>query len=119
MTTHQTDLPAMYRHGDVLLIWRGAAPSPENPEPLPTAETVVAEGELTGHAHRVSGEGLGFAPLTISMRGRQADITALALPRGGRIVHEEHRRIDLPPGMYEVRIQQTLTQQGRWVNVAD
>lgn len=117
----------MYRHGDVLLIWRGPAPA-SNLSPEST-EIVVAVGEATGHAHRV------IAPAAVALDEREQVIAEaiawrqardaierirlLSLPEGGAITHEEHVRLELPPGLYEVRIQQTLTQAGRWRRVTD
>lgn len=113
----------MYRHGDVLLIYRGpatiAAATPGE------RKIVLALGELTGHAHCVS------APAAVALDEREEILPAaiaraeierirlLSLPEGGRLTHEEHARLDLPPGLYEVRIQRTLTQPGRWARVQD
>ncbi len=85
------------RHGDVLFIRTGDAPAPS--ETARARQIVVAEGELTGHAHRVHGVGARLA----------GDV--LTLPAGGRITHEEHRELVLVPGMYEVR------RQNEWIEV--
>lgn len=104
----------MYRHGDVLLIRRDAPEAAA--EAVIDQEVVVAEGEVTGHAHRVRGRGATLRDLSTASR---EGILRLNLPQGGVIAHEEHGPISLPPGLYEVRIQQTMTQRGVWERVAD
>lgn len=104
----------LYRHGDVLLIRR------ENAAPEETAaderEIVVAEGEVTGHAHRVRGRGAALRDLSSDTR---EGVLRLNLPQGGVIAHEEHGPITLPPGVYEIRHQRTMTQPGVWERVRD
>ncbi|MFI6283994.1 hypothetical protein ACIBCM_04405 [Streptomyces sp. NPDC051018] len=92
----------MYRQGDVLIV-----PVAEEsvPSHIPDAgaeprdgrgRLVLALGEVTGHAHAVTGAGRlvrepgAFGPMV------------LHLPAGGRVVHEEHAAIDLPRGWYRV-----------------
>lgn len=56
---------------------------------------ILAEGEVTGHAHRASaGALLDFGTSRV-----------LRVPRAGATIsHEEHAPISLPPGDYDVRI---------------
>lgn len=104
----------MFRHGDVLLIRRDE--TAEAPHAAEESDVVVAEGEVTGHAHRVRGAGAMLRDLsTTATEG----ILRLYLPQGGTITHEEHRPITLPPGVYEVRHQRTLAQPGVWERVRD
>lgn len=107
----ETTTPIMYRHGDVLLRRLGDVPPPTQAEP---AEVVVAEGEATGHAHRVRGAG-------VALHDRSEDTGRIELdvPAGGTISHEEHRMLVLVPGRYEVRHQRTMTQPGIWERVRD
>ncbi|MEU3509782.1 hypothetical protein ABZ733_18145 [Streptomyces longwoodensis] len=92
----------MYRQGDVLLVpvADGAVPShvagaPREPRDG-RGRLVLALGEVTGHAHAVVGPGElvrepgPFGPML------------LHLPKGGRVVHEEHAAIALPKGWYRV-----------------
>jgi hypothetical protein len=81
----------MYRHGDLLIVRRESIPAD-----LRVRESrVLAEGEATGHAHRVQGgatvledaEGLTYLRVT---------------DEGAVVVHEEHAPIALPAGEYEV-----------------
>lgn len=59
------------------------------------ADRVVAEGEATGHAHRV-------LPGTATLYQAGGDLY-LDAPDGAEVGHEEHRRIGLPPGQYACR----------------
>lgn len=105
----------MYRHGDVLLIRRDDEAA-DPPDAAETAEVIVAEGEVTGHAHRVRGVGVRLRDVSTTTRGGRL---RLDVPAGGRITHEEHRTIVLEPGVYEVRHQRTATQAGTWERVMD
>ena len=81
----------MYRHGDLLIVRRESIP-----ENLRVREScVLAEGEATGHAHRVR----GGATVLEDDKG----LTYVRVTEEGAVVtHEEHAPITLPPGEYEV-----------------
>lgn len=106
--------PLRFRHGDVLLSRLDEAATDE--PATDDREIVVAEGEVTGHAHRVRGKGAVLRDLSSAQR---EGVLRLNLPQGGTITHEEHGPITLPPGVYEIRHQQTLTQRGVWERVRD
>jgi hypothetical protein len=94
----------MYRHGDVLLVRVGDCP--EN-TPKRVRRMVLAEGEVTGHAHVITAPG----------RFRE---DRLSLPVGGTITHEEHHEMVLEPGDYRVIHQQQFTPVTRgWSRVRD
>nr|WP_155074064.1 hypothetical protein [Streptomyces taklimakanensis] len=57
---------------------------------------VLAQGEVTGHAHAVVGPG------KLVRESGPFGPTLLHLPDGGRVVHEEHAAIPLPRGWYRV-----------------
>lgn len=84
----------MWRHGDVLIC--EVASLPRGATRLP--HCVLAEGELTGHSHRVEGAGAGAAEL----HSFGADRFLRVLAESVRIVHQEHRAIILPRGLYRV-----------------
>ncbi|MFF7738287.1 hypothetical protein [Streptomyces sp. NPDC007984] len=92
----------MYRQGDVLIVPvpQGAVPArvlQDAGEPRDArGRLVLALGEVTGHAHAVQGPGW-----LVCERGRSAPML-LHLPKGGRVVHEEHAAIPLPAGWYRV-----------------
>ncbi len=84
----------MYRQGDVLLrrIEKVAG------KPTDSGEKVLALGETTGHKHILRGNGVQFFA---SASGQvQVQVTDTA-----ELVHEEHARIEIPKGSYEVVLQ--------------
>ena len=89
----------MWRHGDVLIA---------RVEAIPAGATrlhhcILAEGELTGHCHKV--DGAGVAEL-LEFRGeRFLRVTA----DSARVVHEEHATITLPRGLFRVWGQREYT----------
>ncbi|MFI2762067.1 hypothetical protein ACH5A3_24890 [Streptomyces echinatus] len=92
----------MYRQGDVLLVPVADEAVPVHVTDAPREQRdgrgrlVLALGEVTGHTHAVVGPGElvreagPFGPML------------LHLPKGGRVVHEEHAQIVLPAGWYRV-----------------
>lgn len=103
----------MYRQGDVLI------------EPVPWVRgeynnwmkveknrkgIILAEGEATGHHHRVKGNGVR----TIRSGARTGHGRILLVPKGGATVtHEEHDSIALPPGAYEIKRQREYEPQAQ------
>jgi hypothetical protein len=82
---------SMHRQGDLLIV---------KCESLPTAEelterknNVILEGEVTGHSHR-----LASGRVLEHVQGR----LFLEVLTATQLVHEEHGKIDLEPGYYEV-----------------
>lgn len=88
-----------WRQGDVLFEPHAGALSGE-----PRAGAVLYQGEATGHAHRVSGEGVEVRETSWSL--------FLDAPAGALVEHEEHGPITLPPGRYRVWRQREYTEQG-------
>jgi hypothetical protein len=91
----------MWRQGDVLIsavdaIPRGAASRPN---------CVLAEGELTGHSHRIDQPG---AAELLEYEGMQY---VRVLAREAKVVHQEHGPITLPQGLYAVWQQREYTPQ--------
>lgn len=60
----------------------------------------LAEGEVTGHRHVVT------APSAV-VHGEGID-RRLEAPDGTGVTHEEHGKIELPPGDYDVTRQQEV-----------
>lgn len=54
----------------------------------------LAQGEATGHAHRVQGDA------ELYKLGQRLFLRVLA--GNVRVVHEEHHQVEIPPGDYEV-----------------
>jgi len=55
--------------------------------------SVLAEGEMTGHAHRL--------PLIVDVFEREDGIREFCTEKKAKLVHEEHKVIEIPPGEYE------------------
>jgi hypothetical protein len=89
----------LYRHGDVLLAAVNA---------LPVGATLLlgltlAHGELTGHSHRIR-------EAEAAQLFRQGTFTYLLVTAAkATLVHEEHRPIELPAGVYRVWQQREYT----------
>lgn len=62
-------------------------------------DNCLAEGEVTGHAHRVG--------TTAEVWGDGIE-RRLVAPRGTDVSHEEHKTITLPPGEYDITRQREL-----------
>lgn len=103
----------MYRQGDVLIV--PVAKAPENLEPLERegGRVILAHGEATGHAHAIAEPGAVLFSETAT--GRRF----LKLLKPAALDHEEHDRIDLPTGDYEVIRQKEYDYMEGWRYVAD
>jgi hypothetical protein len=95
-----------YRHGDVILI-----PSTVPEKAIEKKGLTLAEGEVTGHSHRISE---GAAQM---FKFNEKTYLRVTSPLAA-LVHEEHKRIDLPCGDFEVIIQQDYEPEG-WKRVRD
>ena len=80
----------LIQQGDVLFQSLGAVP-----DGAARIGDVVAEGEATGHAHRVTGAGAAV----LEAEGHRY----VSAPAGATVVHEEHAPVTLPPGVWDVR----------------
>lgn len=93
------------RQGDVIL--------------LPVQETqgqklshlTLAEGEVTGHSHRIS-EGQA------ELYEENGTLYLRVLSQEATLTHEEHKAISIPQGSWMVRIQREYEPQG-WRYVTD
>mgnify|MGYP003348340814 CR=1 FL=1 len=89
----------LYRHGDLLV--ESTTALPEHTRRL--QHLVLAEGELTGHSHRIAER--EAAVLFEAGHEMYLDITA---PQA-TLVHQEHGPIELPRGLYRVWRQREYT----------
>lgn len=86
-----------YRHGDVFLQRIDALPKGAKTQKR-EGDIILALGEVTGHAHRLKTAGVVLWSV--------GDQRYVMVPEGGAaLTHEEHNRIDLPAGIYQVSIQ--------------
>ncbi|NEQ09045.1 MAG: hypothetical protein F6K37_24810 [Moorea sp. SIO4E2] len=93
------------RQGDVILL-----PVEQiNGQQLP--HLTLAEGEVTGHSHRISD---GVAQLY----EKNGILYLQVVSETATLTHEEHQPIELPQGSWMVRIQREYEPQG-WRYVAD
>ena len=83
----------IYRQGDVLL--KRVSKIPQGAQPLETL--VLAEGEATGHKHRLEGQGVQV----LQVPG-PAPVLYVRVPELARLVHEEHGPVEITPGEYQV-----------------
>lgn len=90
--------PFQAHQGDVYI--RQISEIPSSAKPIDAkGRVVLAEGEVTGHAHAIHRGAVMF-------RADEGMGTYLQVAEGGAdVVHEEHATISLPAGLYEVTIQ--------------
>jgi hypothetical protein len=81
----------MYRQGDVLI---ESVPSIEGQMVTRKGRIVLAEGEMTGHAHAIH-------ETDVELYERDGTLF-LHVPTEAHVVHEEHGTITLPGGDYRV-----------------
>ena len=98
-----TTRPIIYRQGDVLLVRVGSVEVGAKVRRRAGRGLVLAEGEATGHHHRIVDRG---AELFESRDPELEDRFLRVLADGGvELLHEEHAAITIPPGEYLVRRQ--------------
>ncbi len=97
----------LWRHGDVLIA--SVEQIPSKAEQVHT--TVLAFGEVTGHSHRTE----DAQKAQLWKYGAQM---FLEVKSETRIVHQEHKPLTLPPGLYRVWQQREYTPE-RIVRVRD
>jgi hypothetical protein len=85
-------LGTLYRHGDLLLKAVGHLP----PGLRPSGSTVLAHGEATGHRHRIE------QPETVQLWEQGSQLYLEVTAPIAHLIHEEHRTIELPRGLYHV-----------------
>ncbi|MDF5707898.1 MAG: hypothetical protein PUP90_09535 [Nostoc sp. S4] len=98
----------LYRHGDVLL--RRIASLPMNAQKGVGA--TLAHGELTGHSHRIQQSD------AIQLWENGSELFLEVKQPTATLVHEEHRAIELPQGLYRVWRQREYRPDA-YVEVAD
>lgn len=93
-----------YRQGDVLIRQTRQRPSAQASRVTDRGRTILAYGEVTGHTHEVIALGVDNAdPVPAQQLFEEPDGSRiLVLTRPAEVRHEEHGRIALAPGAYEV-----------------
>lgn len=92
MEVKKQKMQNLYRHGDLLI--RRISELPTNIRPTNT--TVLAEGEVTGHKHRL----VGGQAQVFENEQSQKYFTVSQSP--AELVHEEHNKIVIEEGTYVV-----------------
>jgi hypothetical protein len=94
--------PVQFRQGDVFIERVDDIPAGVSACKADARGVVLAEGEATGHHHRIG-------PMFRSAKLFDGPEGAKFLKVGGTapvaLTHEEHSPVDLPPGNYRVTIQ--------------
>jgi len=109
----QTSTNPFWRQGDIYFV--KVSEEGETAEVKPVKNGIIAKGETTGHAHRVSSSSMTAGAL-LYLAGREMFLRS---PEAGtKIVHDEHHAIDLPKGLYAVVHQQEFDGL-RWRRVFD
>ena len=90
----------LYRQGDVLITAVDRVPEGLRPVPRDNGRTILAYGEVTGHAHAVIGDVELLETDIAEMEER-----FLRVERECQVVHDEHDTLILPGGDYLVRRQ--------------
>lgn len=93
----------IYRHGDVLIIRIDKMPEGVKPVPDDNGRTILAYGEVTGHAHAID----ATVSKLFEDSGVQDKFLQVTAPVA-LLTHEEHDAIELPCGDYIVRQQRSL-----------
>lgn len=93
-----------FRQGDVLVMKTGKKPTAQAKAVSDRGRTILAYGEVTGHAHEVIGIGVANDdPVPAQQLYEEPDGTRLlVVRRDAELRHEEHGRIAIGNGTYEV-----------------
>lgn len=102
-----------WRQGDIFFVKLNQDVDASKTTPVKSG--VIARGEHTGHAHRLSPSSMSQGAILSMMNG---SMFLRAPQAGAKIVHNEHHAIDLPHGSYAVVHQQEFDGL-RWRRVYD
>ena len=112
MEPKTSDRP-FWRQGDIFFVKLEETANAGQGAPLKNG--VIARGETTGHTHRVSKASLAAAAVLYAL----ARSLYLRSPeQGATVVHEEHKPIQLPAGIYAI-VRQREFDGLRWREVRD
>ena len=96
------------RHGDVII--EQITTLPKGVKLEKTTNPVLAEGEVTGHFHRLQ------SPCLFAQHG---DEKFFRIDREILLTHEEHDTLKIPKGTYRVRLQREVDLLGEVRTVLD
>jgi hypothetical protein len=98
----------MFRQGDLLFV---KVNNPDTNNMTENKDPILARGEATGHAHRVSE---GEIRRHVSERLQYLTVTS----KKAVVTHEEHGPVELTKGTWEIKRQREYEPEG-WRTVAD
>ena len=87
----------MYRQGDILIIETYSINGHLD------NSNVLIEGSITGHSHKITNGKIYKMPINFS-----GDFASIEASNGCRLMHEEHKEIELPKGIYKARRQREV-----------
>lgn len=96
--------PLMYRQGDVLIVAVDAIPNNATEVPRTDRGVVLAEGEVTGHAHRIPSRSAMLYRTENDARYLRVEGTSGGKREAVSLQHEEHSPVTLPPGNYRISL---------------
>jgi hypothetical protein len=91
-------MSGLIRQGDVLLV-PCDAPASTRPVKRVNGAFVLAEGEVTGHSHRI------YEDTCTLVSAEEANDLFLMVYGDVALVHDEHSALTVPPGTYRVTLQ--------------
>lgn len=86
--------PNHFQQGDVLAIKIDTLPNGLKPKAPAARGYVIAEGEVTGHAHTIAVDAVE------AMFTDEAGVIYAQIEKQVDLLHEEHNPVTLPPGIY-------------------
>ena len=115
MRRNSAEVPrGLIRQGDLLLV--PIAGLPEGADRVRSGRLVLAEGEATGHAHVVDDERASLHRHPWSPAARYLHVAG---DEPVFLVHEEHDRLRVASGVWEVRRQREYEPRGQFRRVSD
>jgi len=99
-----------YRQGDVFIIKTDEIPSNYQEVERDEESIVLAYGEATGHKHQIKSKN--------AILVKADNKIFLMVLKPVELIHEEHNKIELPVGNYQIINQRQYTPEGI-INVAD
>lgn len=87
-----------FQQGDVVLKPIADFPKGDRAMDDQMKSKILAFGEVTGHAHRLSDADNAVETFRIM------NIIYMSVAKATRLLHEEHAPIEIPPGKYEIGI---------------
>jgi hypothetical protein len=113
--------PKQLRQGDVFLKRIDENELPVDLKFEAQQEVVLAEGEVTGHFHRVSNvldsaviDHPDLPQVAIPEDGEEGEkYLKVGSDAGAKLIHDEHDTVDLPKGTYKVTRQREYVPEGQ------